>query len=374
MGKPLLPDIKLLLQAGFKLDDIKGLKRAYSLLKQPINPDLKPNARRLFRIIDEQRAVNRFKWFNLPEGLSSQELERLLYYRYSLCFFYWEATGQFYFLPYALNGTIDMYARFNHVTPVPFAEQDEYKKTEEYKTKAKLLQDLKLKVIKDVVVDISQIDKEMLTNSCVLLRDYTNQLGQKEIARWALHEHLLDLQADTLCFLRTNLILATGIQGLKVPDADAASEADSVGAQFYTAAVMGNPYIAITGTVQKDFQELQPVTTAKASEFFLSLQSIDNMLLSAYGIENSGMFNKKAHTLQAENAVNATNVSLVMQDGLTQRQHFCNIVNSIWNLNMWCEISEDVVGLDTNGDGVMYDESDPTTDIGVGGSIEGGDE
>lgn len=375
MGKPILPDIKLLLQAGFKLEDVKGLKRALALMKQPVNPDLKPNARRLFRIIDEQRAVNRYKWYNLPEGLSSQELERLLYYRYSLCFFYWEKTGQFYFLPYALNGTIDMYARFNHVTPVPFAEQEDYKKTAEYKGKVKMLQELKLKVIKDVVVDLSEINYEMLTNSCVLLRDYTNQLGQKEIARWTLHEHLLDLQADTLCFLRTNLILATGIQGLKVPDADAASEADSIGAQFYTAAVTGNPYVAVTGTVQKDFQELQPNSTTKASEYFLAMQSIDNMLLSAYGIENSGLFNKKAHTLESENAVNATNVSLVMQDGLSQRQHFCNIVNSIWNLGLWCEISENVVGADTNGDGVAYDESDPETDSGVpGASEEGGGE
>lgn len=370
MGKSVLPDIKLLLQAGFKLEDVKGLKRALALLKQPANPDLKPNARRLFRIIDEQRAVNRYKWYNLPEGLSSQELERLLYYRYSLAFFYWEKTGQFYFLPYALNGTIDMYARFNHITPVPFAEQEDYKKTEEYKGKAKMLQELKLKVIKDVVVDLTEISYEMLTNSAVLLRDYTNQLGQKELPRWTLHDCLLDLQADTLCFLRTNLILATGIQGLKVPDADSASEADNIGAQFYTAAVTGNPYVAVVGTIQKDFQELQPVSTTKASEYFLSLQSIDNLLLSSYGIENAGLFNKKAHTLESENAVNASNVSLVMQDGLAQRQHFCNIVNSIWNLNMWVEISENVVGMDTNGDGVAYDETDPETDAGAPGASE----
>jgi len=372
MGKPIIPDIKTLVQAGFKLEDVKGLKKAISLLLRQQDPDLKPNARRLFRIIDEQRAVNRYKWSGLPRGLSSQELERLLYYRYALCFFYFKATGEFYFLPYALNGTIDFYARFNYVTPVPFAEQEDDKKTEGYKIKQKALQELKLKVVKDVVVDLNEITEEFLTNSCVLLRDYTNQLGQKEIARWALHDHLLDLEADTLCFLRTNLLLATGIVGLKVPDADSASEADLAGAQFYTAAVKGNPYVAVTANIQKDFQELQPNSTTKASEYFLAMQSIDNMLLSAYGIENAGLFQKKAHTLESENAVNATNVSLVMQDGLAQRQHFCNIVNSIWNLGMWCEISENVVGADTNGDGVAYDETDPMSDTGIGGSTEEG--
>ena len=42
------------------------------------------------RIIDEQDAVNRFVWYNLPLDITSQELERLLYYRGQLYFFYFE--------------------------------------------------------------------------------------------------------------------------------------------------------------------------------------------------------------------------------------------------------------------------------------------
>ena len=38
------------------------------------------NMKHIMRLIDEQDAVNRYKWFNLPCNISSEELERLLYY------------------------------------------------------------------------------------------------------------------------------------------------------------------------------------------------------------------------------------------------------------------------------------------------------
>ena len=196
-----------------------------------------------------------------------------------------------------------------------------------------------------------------------------DQLGEP---RYLLNDELLDLEADCLPFMRTNLLIGTGIQGVRVPDADSASEVDTFARQMYDSALVGNPYTAIIGKVE--FQELQPASTLKASEFFLAMQSIDNILLSTYGIENTGVYEKKAHILESENAVNASNASLVMQDGLSQRQNFCNIVNSLWNLGIWCELSETVSQADINGDGVLYDES--TDGAGSGHSVEpeGGDE
>ena len=42
---------------------------------------IKSSIKAQLRIIDEQDAVNRYMWYNLPLDISSQELERLLYYR-----------------------------------------------------------------------------------------------------------------------------------------------------------------------------------------------------------------------------------------------------------------------------------------------------
>ena len=83
---------------------------------------------KLFRILDEQDAVNRYHWYNIPAELSSQEIERMLYYRGQLCFFYYEALDKFYFMPYALNGSLDFYGRYNQIHPVPWCASEEGKK------------------------------------------------------------------------------------------------------------------------------------------------------------------------------------------------------------------------------------------------------
>ena len=88
------------------------------------------------------------------------------------------------------------------------------------------------------------------------------------------------------------------------------------------------------------------------------MQALDNFRLSLYGLDNGGLFQKKAHMLEAEQDMNAGNIKLVYQDGLTIRQKFCDIVNSIWGLGIWCEASETVVGIDKNLDGEVADNQD----------------
>ena len=101
---PYMPNLEALLAAG--IDPKTGLPvKVASGTKCALKNDIK----KIVRIIDEQDAVNRYKWYNLPCNLSSQEVERLLYYKGQLCFFYFKDLDEFYFMPYALDGTIDFY-------------------------------------------------------------------------------------------------------------------------------------------------------------------------------------------------------------------------------------------------------------------------
>ena len=56
--------------------------------------------------------------------------------------------------------------------------------------------------------------------------------------------------------------------------------------------------------------------------------------------------------------MNAGHAKLAYQDGLTLRQNFCDIVNSIWGLGIWCEPSEAVMAVDMSGDGIAADRDD----------------
>ena len=122
------------------------------------------------------------------------------------------------------------------------------------------------------------------------------------------------------------------------------------------AAFEGKKWIPIIGNIE--FQDMTGGEVAKAEEFLLAMQGIDNFRLSLYGLDNGGLFQKKSHMLEAEQEMNAGAVSIPLQDGLSIRQKFCDIVNFLTGAGMSCEISEPVLGVDMNGDGVVMDEYD----------------
>lgn len=316
MGNPKIPDIKTLIQAGF--DPKTGLPN-----KIGTKPCLKENIKKALRLIDEQDAVNRYTWYNLPCNITSQELERMLYYKGQLAFFYMEDLDEFYFMPYALDGTIDFYGRFNTVHPVPMTSGTDDKAG---KAQAELLSQIKLKCIYGIKLP-EDLTVEDLTKSTVLLHDYSKQLSQTIIPRQVINDGIIDVEAECIPFMRTALIEETGVMGVRVQDADQAAAVQDGANSLVNAAMNGDMYVPIVG--QMEFQELTNGGTGKAEDYMLAMQSLDNFRLSLYGIDNGGLFEKKAHELQSEADINGGPVGLVLQDGLSIRQNFCNIVNSI---------------------------------------------
>ena len=367
MGKPKMLDISTIIQAG--IDPKTGLpyKMGASCKKM-----LDANILQYLRIIDEQDAVNRGTWYNLPSGITSQELERLLYYKGQLCFFYYKDLDTFYFMPYALDGTIDFYGRFNTVHPVPMTSGKEEKDKKIYESQMNILSQLKLKCIYDVITEEEQLNEDLFTKSCVLLHDYTKQLGQLITPRSVINEPILQVMSEIIPFMRTSMIANSGIKGVRVQDEDQKDNVVEGSQQVERASKEGEIYIPIVGTI--DFQELGTNGAGKIEEYMLALQSLDNFRLAGYGIDNGGLFEKKAHELEVEAKVNGGPVGLVMQDATSIRQNFCNIVNSIWGLGIWYEPSENISLADTNGDGLMYDRDINNTDTSDYESVGGENE
>lgn len=352
-------DIASYIQAG--IDPKTGLPIR---MAQASKKNLSTSLLQYLRIIDEQDAVNRGTWYNLPEGITGQELERLLYYKGQLCFFYFKELDRFFFMPYALDGTIDFYGRYNRVHPVPMTagnEKDE-KDTKAFKDQTALLSQIKLNCKYDVVQFEDEITEELLTKSCVLLHDYTKQLGQLIIPRSVINGPLLEVMSEIIPFMRTSMIASSGVKGIRVPDEDSKANVYEGSTEVERASREGDIYIPIVGTI--DFQDLPEGATTKIQDYMLALQSLDNFRLAGYGIDNGGLFEKKAHELEVEAEVNGGPVGLVMQDATSIRQHFCNVVNSIWGLGIWYEPSENISNADVNGDGLLYDRDIEETEEG----------
>lgn len=354
-----LPDLSTFIQAGI------NPKTGLPLRMGDCGEELKANIKKLLRIMDEQDAINRFVWYNLPIGLNSQLIERILYYKGQGALFFESATERFYFLPYALDGSIDVYGRFMGVRPLPFhgslnVQEDDKKKVD---AKYQWLNIKKLKPQYDILLD-EERTADIFENSCVLLSDYSKQISQTNISRQILQDPLLDVMADCIPFMRTALLNSTGVQGMRVDGQEAESNVKAASMSINHAALVGEKYIPIVGPV--DFQDLTDGNVGKSEEFLLAMQSLDNFRLSLYGLENGGLFQKKSHMLEAEQSMNNGNTGIILQDSLALRQRFCDIVNSIWGLNIWVEASETIMNIDRNMDGQIGgdEENIPLEDEG----------
>lgn len=323
MGKPAIYDLETLWAAG-----INPKTRLPVRFSAPFTS--KEDIKKFLRLCDEQDAVNRFKWTNLPASISSQELERMIYYKGQLAFFYFEETGEYYFMPYALDGTIDFYGRYNRVHPVPMTSGNE-NEDKANQSQTSLLSQKKLYPC----YDEEKTDRHPSNESCVLLHDYTKQLSQTIIPRKDINDPLLDAMSDCIPYMKTALLIGTGVNGIRVQDADQAENVKEASRSLQNAALTNQPYMPIVGSVE--FQELANGNLFRAAEFMQAMQSIDNLRLSGYGLENGGLFEKKAHLNDSENALNSSGSSLKMTDGLEIRKRFCDIANKLFGLDMQVE-------------------------------------
>ena len=350
-----IPDLENLIAAG--VNPKTGLPLRFDCGK------IKTAFKLALRIKEESEFVNRFKWYNLPLDITGEELERLLYYKGNLCFFYAKELERFFVAPYALNGTIDAYGRYTTIKPVPMTSG----KTDKNKSIADVFAGLTLNVLYEIP-NIDEMDDEKIVdlfeNSAVIIRDYTNQMSQTNLPRQQINDQILDLLSDQIAFMKTRLILGTGVKGVRVNDADQENSVLVAGQRVKDAAANGDAYVPIVGNIE--FQELTDGNSAAAAEYMQAYQSIENLRKELIGLPSSGVFEKKAHTLQSEQDMNGTNVDLVLVDGLNQRQNACMLINAVWGIGMWCEVSESISIADTNGDGVVYDENSDTVNVTEG--------
>ena len=302
---------------------------------------LKESIKQALSIYDKQDAINRYKWYNLPSGLTEELVERILYYRGQGMFFFSDVDSKFYFLPYCLDGTIDIYGRFKRTKALTFNGSVEEQRETIFS--------------RDVVYTFDDIKPDSFINGCVLLSDYSKGISQTNIPRSTIQNNIINSMAEAYPFARTSLIANCGVKGMRVNDPDQAAQVDLASKSATKAALDGRPWIPIVGNI--DFQDLTTNGSLNIGDYLTYIQSLDNLRLSLLGINNGGLFEKKAQVLSDEFGLNQSTSSIIYQDGLKLRQDFCTLVNAIWGIGIWCEASETMAG-DTNLDGQVNDRKE----------------
>lgn len=351
---PYLPNLEPYWDAG--IDPKTGLP--YKMISG-VGCQLQSGILKNLRILDETQRINLFKWSNLPSSMNGNLIERILYYKGQAAFWYNDIDDQYYFLPFALNGSIDVYGRYLGITPLPFNGT------------AKDKEDAWIVGLNRVpqydIENINNNDNNNLkTTACVILRDYSQQISQTVLPRATLSEPLLNLMSEAIPFARTSLLSNSGMKAMRVNDETDANEVYQASNSIVDHALAGSPFIPIKSPIE--FQELTSSGSAmKSEEYLLYYQALDNLRKSFLGIENGGVFEKQSHTLQSEQDMNSNSNNLIMDDALQLRKEFCEMVNKIWGLNINVELNQEALE-DNNNYGTDEDDEDGGTDSN--GSIE----
>lgn len=325
-----------------ELPKLAGLDRGQGIGTN-YDPALLKDYMAFIKEMDIKQHNRRFEWYNLPDDIDGDLIERLLYFRGQLVGFYYKPLNKFYILPYALNGTIDAYGRYNTVRPVMIGTgKDEGDGKEVY-----LDADLKLNVIKDVLSEDEddKLDLEKALNSGVILRDHTPHLySQTTIPRNSTVDKLIKNEAEQLIWSRTASMNSVGTVGIRC-DANTSNEVIKLNGQLYTASLSGDKFIPVKtllGSGAKDADPIDSVPALKPQEFLQSYQSLDNYRLMTLGLENGGVFEKQGTILQSEANLNSNNTRGILLDDLRLRQKFCIIMNQVFGLSIWCDLADEM--------------------------------
>ena len=262
---PYLPNVEAIAAMG--INPATGLP--YKMGSQKSH--LKQNIMKQLRLDDQACFVNRFHWYNLPRGLDSQDLERMLYYKGQICVFWNKQLNKFFATPFGLEGPIDYMGRPTLIHPVPFVEGNTQDGKGNVKDIANWFSTLKLRVLWDIPTfeELAQ-DPSMLENCCVIIQDYTPQISQTVLPRQAINEGIIDLESDLMPYMRTALLNATGVRGIRVNNEDEAFQVFEASKSINDASLAGQKYMPMIGD-GLDFQDFTDGTVAKAEEFLLAM-------------------------------------------------------------------------------------------------------
>lgn len=286
-----------------------------------------PNRKKTFKLGLERKSlaefIERFEYENLPEGLTKDLIERILFYRGKGIFF--EFYGVPMFLPFTLksdggNANLDSYGRFKVVTPFLFTG------VAEGKERALANGDFAIEPVYD------KIEREY-TNPGVILYDSPLGIGQENPRMVDLLEPYLGKSADIYTMISLAVVNSGDVYMSQVEDESQIEAFHDEMQDFDSKILSGQRFFGIASTLDmKPFA--RDKSGSKASDLYQVLQSNENLRKSLMGIESGGTFLKKEHMTDNETETNSSGGTLVLKSSLRLREEFCDLINHVFGYDI----------------------------------------
>ena len=299
------------------------------------------------KYIDYQQFLTRFKWNNLPEGMDSELIERILYFSGSAMFFYIKELNRFYFLPYGMSGEntdvgIDFYGRFNKLKPYSFNGHTSGDGEKKADGKRLSRSDIYLSTqIRDNIKDIPMVDNEedarkIYENGAVICWDMTPQLAYAVDSRNRISQSYVKYIVQILIQTKSALINSSGFN-LFSSDTEASTDIMQLQIDAINLDREKGKLSAVVSNALGKIENLQSNAPSAMGDFWNSLVSADNLRLKSMGIRNDGLVQKSQYQNIQEQSIDINDAMQVYWNAFMERVKFSAIVNSIWGLGIYPE-------------------------------------
>lgn len=266
---------------------------------------------------DLNQCVSRYKWEGLPNGLTSWNLERMLYFRGTLAGFNFAGKG--YILPYVNSPKINPYGLPSAIRPITYNGQ--------------AVDDKPTFFAQEFELPVDEYGNEADKYSAVLLYDALpySPTGTAP-SRYFLNQAIISDIADTLARVNINIVVSNKKILLQIKDA---KQREVVQKELELAFDSDCPFAIITSEL--DVNGVQSTNDFNADDLFNSIKNYDAIRCFMNGISSKGFGNEKKERLSTgELAGGEEEKDLILDMGFELRQLFCDQCNAKfgWNISV----------------------------------------
>ena len=286
---------------------------------------------------DFTQCCSRYVWEDLPNGLTSWNIERMLYFRGSLAGF--KFAGKVYILPYVIRGGLNAYGVPTAIKPMTYNGQAAHGRNDFFST--------------DFELNVDTYGDERDSYSAVLLYDNIPYgQGGGAVSRFYYNQIIINEICDTFARININVVVSNKKILLQIKDAKQKSIIEK---ELEIAFGSDSPFAVITSPLEA--QTIQNTSDFNADELFNTIKNYDAIRCFMNGISSKSFGNdKKERLVSGELAGAEEEKSLILDMGLEMRQLFCDLCNKKFGTNIKVRKRADDYKQETDGNGMTENE------------------
>lgn len=314
--------------------EVNGSKQFNPLVKY--SPSRK-NYIKLWTNYDMNQCCSRYVWKNLPNGLTSWNLERMLYFRGTLCGF--SFGGKVYILPYTPTPGLNPYGFPTGVKPITYNGQAVSGKNDFFSENFEL--------------PVNQFGDESDNYSAVLLYDsIPYSQSSHSPSRYFLNQFIIKEMADVFARVNINVVVSNKKIFLRIKDP---KQRDIIEKELEIAFGSDSPFALITS--EMDVDDVQTSSDYNADDLFNTIKNYDAIRCFMSGISSKGFGSeKKERLVTGELAGVDEEKDLILDMGYDLRKEFADLCNAKFGTNISVEKRADKYDEYTNGKGETIED------------------